>query len=240
MNIVRWIGRKKVLISVVLLVLSAMGIQYALTPQRISVHADRRWSSTVQKALKKKIKAQALRTIGAERLRDKLAEEYPYLKDITIGYSSSLEAQVHLSGWHPRVAICSSLPGHKVYVLCDNGSILEKLYFAVEALQGIPSIVIEGADFEEQRKQPLFIEFGLQLSSKLLDRYDITWQSKTSIILEDKQRPIIITADYGSVHDEERYKHVQDIFTDERKYHRGMKADIRLKDSLVCAPTRII
>ncbi len=240
MNIIRWLGRKRVLTSLLLMALSAVGIQFALTPQRIVVHPDIRWSPTIKKALKKAIASKALRTIGASGLRALLSEEYPCLKDIAIRYTSSLEATVKLSGWNPRVVICSSLPGNKVYVVCEKGIVLEKNFFTVEALQGLPTLVIEGTDFEEKRQSPEFVSVALKVSGDLLDQYDITWYSKTTITLKDKHNPILITADSASVHDEERYAYVQRIFATERQYSKGMKSDIRLKDSLVCAPARSI
>ena len=179
MNIIRWIGRKRVLSSIVLLALSAVGIQFALTPQRITVHSDIRWSPALIKTLKKTIASQALRTIGAAGLQALLSEEYPCLKNVTIRYTSSLQASVSLTGWNPRVVICSSLPGNKVYVVCEKGIVLEKNFFNVEALQGLPTLVIEGADFEEKRQSPEFVDVTSHLSSNLLDQYDITWHSKT-------------------------------------------------------------
>ncbi len=240
MNIARWLGRKRVLTSIILIALGAVGIQFALTPQRITVRPDIRWSPAIKKALKKTIEAQALRTIGASRLRDSLTEEYPCLKDIAIRYSSSLEATVKLSSWNPRVVICSSLPGNKVYVVCEKGIVLEKNFFTVEALQGLPTLVINGTNFEEKRQDAEFVEVALRISNDLLEQYDITWHAKTKITLRDKYNPISITADNASVHDEERYAYVQRIFRTERQYSKGMKADIRLKDSLVCAPARNI
>ena len=52
MNIVRVISRKNVLSAAALIALSAIGIQLVLTPQRVSVHPDTRWSTQIQKILR--------------------------------------------------------------------------------------------------------------------------------------------------------------------------------------------
>ena len=246
MNMVRWLGRKRVLSSLVIAALSVVGILFALTPQRIAVHPDKRWESDIQNALTAAIQDKPLRTLGAMRLRDSLTEDYPCLKDITISYSSSLEAHVKLHSWKPRVTLCSSEPGNKVYVVCEKGRVLEKRYFKVRALQGLPAIEIKGTEFEELRQAPELVEMALTLRSDILDMYRITWYSKSKIKLKDKELPITIIADHASVNDAERYECLHRIFNKpleqctrvERQYKKGMKADIRLKDSLVCAPHR--
>ncbi len=238
MNIVRWLGRKRVLSTLVLAALSAVGILFALTPQRVVVQPDRRWDPAIQKSIIRAIEDKPLRTLGARGLRAQLQDEYPCLQDVTIRYSGSLQAQVIPQGWKLRVTLCSTLPGNKVYVVCNKGPVLEKRYFLVKALQGLPTIEVKGTDFEQMRKIPELIEVARTLSSDLLDAYSITWYSKSKIKLRDKEHPIVIIADHASVTDSERYDYVQKIFSTERKYRRGMKADIRLKDSLVCAPHR--
>ncbi len=246
MNIVRWIGRKHVLTVITLIALSAVGIQLALTPKRIRVRPDIRWSTPIQETLKKIIKAQALRTIGARGLRESLVTDFPCLQDVAIRYNSSLIATVSLSSWQPRIVLCSSLPGNKVYVVCEKGIVLDKNYFSVEAVQGLPNIVIEGADFEDKRKAPELIEMALTIDPEVVEQHDITWHNKTNISLRNTEHPIVITADHVSIHYQKRYSDIMNIFETEleeksslRKYRRGMKVDMRLKDSLICSPARL-
>lgn len=239
MNIARVLGRKHVLTSLACLALSAIGIQFALTPKRIVVHPDARWSTTIKKALKQTIEKKPVRTFGATQLRDSLIQEYPSLKDVEIRYSGSLEAVVRLTGWNPLILLCSSLPGNKVYVVCEKGLVLEKNTFTTESLSGLPTIMVEGTDFEEKRTAEELIDMAVQLSPTLFDIYDVIWESKTTIRIKDKVRPILITADFASIHDAERFAYVQRIYDSEKQYTKGMKADIRLKDSLVCSPARI-
>ncbi len=213
-----------------------IGMQYTLTPHHIVVSQDHRWSPDYQNRLRKKIEKLAIRTIGATRLRDDLVKEFPFVKEVTFAYKSSLEATAYLSGWNPLVLVRSTLAGNREYIVCEKGTVLGKRYFTQKALQGIPVLTIEGDDFEEKRRQPELIDTTLNLKQSLFDDYIITWHSKTDILLEHREKPIIVTADIESVHDQDRYAYIHRIFDTEKKYRRGIKADIRLKDSIVCAP----
>lgn len=236
MNIVRFLGKKSVITTTVGSVLGIIGIHCALTPHQVSVQSDHRWSLETHQALRKKIEPLSLRTTGIARLKSDLSRAYPCLKDIVITYSSSLEATVKLIGWRPIVLIGSFLPGSKEYVVVEGGLMLDKEFFSGDTLQNLPKLIVVGGDFEVKRHEPEFINLALNLHPTMFDDYTISWHSKTHISFEDKKNPITIVADSLSVHDRQRYEYVQRIFASEEKYNRGMKADIRLKDSLVCAP----
>ncbi len=236
MNIVRLLGNKKVLSTIIGITLSIVAMQFALTPQHIHVIPDPRWSAEYHRSLTKRIERLSIRTIGASRLRDDLQKEYPCVKDLTLTYKSTREGTVKLSSWRPLVLLCSSLMGNKEYLVCETGQILERHYFTNEALQGIPTLVIEGSDFESKRQMPELIDMALKLKSDLFEKYSITWHAKTNITLHDKDKKVIITADILSIHDQDRYAYIEKIYSTEKQYRHGMKADIRLKDSLVCAP----
>ncbi len=236
MNIVRLLGNKKVLTTIFGIALCAVGIQFSLAPKYIEVSCDKRWAPEYHQALKKRIERLAIRTIGASRLRDTLIEDYPCIKDVTFTYKSTLDAHVILTGWRPLVVVRSSMLGNKEYVVCEKGQVLEKTYFTPEALQGMPTITIIGADFEAKRRTAEFVETASTLKSDLFDRYSITWDSKTNIILRDTENKVTVTADITSIHDPARYAYIERIHSTEKRYKRGIKADIRLKDSIVCAP----
>lgn len=236
MNIVRLLGKKSVISSLVGCTLGVLGIHYALTPHSVILKSDHRWASAVHQALKEKIESLSLRTYGIKQLKRDCAGEYPCLKDITIMYSSSFRATVHLIGWRPIVLIQSSGPTTKEYVVCESNVILSKEFFNAETLHALPVITIVGGDFEEKRVEPEFINMALNLHPSMFENYIISWHSKTQICFEDTRNPITIIADSLSVHDRERYEYVQRIYSSEEKYKNGMKADIRLKDSLVCTP----
>jgi hypothetical protein len=238
LNIARWLGRKHVLTSLAFTAISAVSIQFSLIPKYITVYPDARWSTAIKKNIKNTVERKVIRTLGATGLRNSLIEDYPCLKDVAICYLSSLEARIQLSSWLPRAILCSSMPGNKEYVVCEKGIILDKNFFNAEYLVGLPTIIVEGNDFEEKRTTPELIDCAVSFANELFDQYEVTWQSKTSIILEDKHNPIVITADHTSINDIDRFTYVQRIFENEQHYKEGMKADIRLKDSLVCAPRK--
>ncbi len=236
MNIVRLLGNKKVLSTIFGTTLCVVGIQRALTPQSLDISCDPRWTAEHQKSLKKYLETISIRTIGATRLRNDLQTTYPFIKDITIAYESALRAKVTLIGWRPRVLVQSSHVGNKDYVLCETGYTLEKYHFAPAALQGVPTFIVEGTDFEAKRIVPECIDTALRLTNKHYETYTIVWQTKTTILLHDKEKKITILADINSIHDHDRFTYVERIYSHEENYKQGMKADIRLKDSIVCSP----
>lgn len=236
MNIVRYLGNKKVLSTLGGTLLFLVAMQRAFTPHSVSVTCDPRWASEYQQVLKKHVKDISLRTTGAAGIKRSLEDDYPFLKEVTIAYSGALRAQVKLTGWLPKVRISSSRSGKKDYILCQDGPMLEKQYFTAAALEGVPTLILEGSDFEAMCRAPELIETALRLTNTHFDGYTIIWKSKTQILLFDKEKNIMIIADMHSIHELERFDYVARIYAQEEKYKQGMKADIRLKDSLVCAP----
>ncbi len=236
MNIVRLLGRKTVLTTIAAGALSIIAIQFALTPQQISVVCDARWSADVQKIIKTTIEKASLRSDGINQLKQSLLADVPCLKDLVVTYSASLKATVRAVGWKPLVQIQSSLPGNKEYVACEKGNVFEKRYFSGPVLKRLPRVTIVGGDFEETRHLNKFIEMVLHMPPELYEQYTVFWHSETNICVRDKEKRLGITADITSVHEKERYTYVQRIFASEKKYHYGMKADIRYKDSIVCTP----
>ncbi len=236
MNMVRFIGNKKVLIAIGGISLFLVGMQRAFTPQSLTISCDPRWTSEYQHAIKKQLENISIRTIGAYRLRNQLQPEFPFIKDISISYESAYRAQINIIGWIPKVLMQSSLPGNKDYALCTTGQVLEKHYFSQEALQGLPTMILEGVDFETKRLAQEFIDTALRLSNKHFEVYTIVWHSKTEILLHDKEKKIRIISDMNSIHDPDRFTYLEQIYAQEESYKNGMKADIRLKDSIVCAP----
>lgn len=236
MNIVRFLGNKKVLSILGGIGLLIVGMQRAFTPQSLTISCDPRWAQEYQRAVKKELADSSIRIIGAHRLRNSLQETYPCIKEVTITYDSLYRAHVTLTGWRPQVCVQSSELGNKNYILCAKGQVLEKQYFSYEALQGVPTITVEGPDFEKEHQAPEFIDTMLRLTNKHFDTYTIIWRSKTEILLFDKEKKITIFADIYSIHEQDRFAYIERIYAQEESYKNGMKADIRLKDSIVCAP----
>lgn len=238
MNIVRVLGSKKFLSTLFGIALCIVGIQFSLTPRHIVVCCDKRWTSNYHKELTKYIERLPIRTIGAWHLRSDLQKDYPCIKDCTITYTSRLEAQVTLTGWRPLVMVRSLQLGNKTYVICEKGHVLEATNFTAEALQGMPTLTLAGGDFEVARRTPELIDMALKLPPDLFQTFTITWHSKTHITLVNIEKNIVVTSDIASIHDHDRYAYIDRIYTQEKNYKKGMKADIRLKDSIVCAPLR--
>jgi hypothetical protein len=236
MNIVRFLGNKKVLSILGGISLLTVGMQRAFTPQSLIIYCDPRWAQEFQRAVKKELEESSIRIIGADRIRNNLQETYPFVKEVTIAYDSLYRARITLQGWRPQVCIQSSQLGKKTYILCAKGKILDKQYFSYEALQGVPSVTLEGPDFEKEQKTKEFIDTMVQLTNKHFDTYNILWRSKTEILLFNKEKKITIFADIYSIHEQDRFAYIERIYAQEEGYKNGMKADIRLKDSIVCSP----
>jgi len=236
MTIVRVLGNKRFLSVAVTTALLGIMIQSALTPQKCRVVSDARWNQATRASLKKEIEHLPIRSLGSKGLVDLLGKEFACIREITISYQSNFEALVQVRGWQPQLIIRSTQPGATEYVLCEKGHILKSTDFTAEALENVSTIFIAGDSFEEKRTTPEFISMAMQIAPEVAEKYTITWYAKTDIILRSAEKNITIVADCSSIHDQARYTYVDRIFNSEERYHRGMKADIRLKDSLVCAP----
>ena len=238
MNIVRVLGRKSVISTFVGCTLSAIALLFALTPRTLIIMGDPRWPVELQKNITRQVEQLSVRTIGIRQLSSDLQKDYPCLKEVTITYSSRLEATVTLRGWRPLVVVQSSVPGTGEYLICEQGHILSKNFFNQAAVSGLPTLIIQGSTFEEKLHSPELINTVLAMRTELFARYAITWESKTNITLRHKEKPILIMADSSSVLENNRFIYVQRIYAVEKKYENGMRVDIRLKDSLACAPLK--
>ena len=237
MNLVRLVWNKKTFIASFLMGATIVGARYALIPGRIEVYTDQKLSQEVQTVLKNRLAKSSLRLLGAKGVYEELQDYAPIFSEVSISYTSSLTARVMVKAYMPRVRFVSTLPGHKDYVVCDNGQVVEKSYFREEVTQGMPTLNIAGSDFEDKRLDRDIIECVLQLKSDLFEHYVITWRSKSEIILQSSLSNSILIGDNVTVHDRERIRYAEKIYEmDKDLYKRGMKADLRLGDSIVCAP----
>ncbi len=244
MNLVRTLIHKKTLIAGLVLVAGLGAVRYTLTPEHIEVFTDQRFAPEVRSALKKSVAECAVRSLGAQGIFDLLTREYPFIQDISIEYRSPLRAWITVTSLIPQVCIVSSIPANKEYVLCVSKKHtprviqqVEKRLLSPEATSLLPTVIIESPLFEQTRALAEFIDCVCAMKSSLFDVYTVTWRSKSDIILQSKTQPILIMADVNTVHDDERLAYVQSIFNvDNESYKDGMRADIRLRDSVVCAP----
>lgn len=236
MNLVRFLGNNRTLSIVGGASLVLVGMQRAFTPQSLTILCDPRWPASLQRTLIKEIENVSIRTTGAQALCALLKQDHPLIKEIAISYKSPYNAHVTLQGWLPHLLIRSSGSHQPDYILCVEGKLFEKSCFSQEATEGLLTVLIEGSDFETVRSSSEFIETVLKLPIDYFERYTIVWRSKTEILLYDKEKKIMIVADMHSIHEPSRFSYVERIYAQEENYRSGMKADIRLKDSIVCAP----
>lgn len=186
----------------------------------------------MQRSLKKVLEQAPLSS--AVLMRSELQKECPAISTVSIERKASGVAQVVIKASVPQVKIVSNFAGFKEYCLCADGVIVEKKYFSSQIVEGMAVITVDGLDFEEKIQQPALAECALQLKTGIFAEFDVIWRSKSEILLRSAE--LLIIADDVTVHDQERMGYVKRILAaDGHKYKNGMKADIRLRDSLVCS-----
>ncbi len=244
MNMVRIVFNKKILMAALVLISTLGAVRYALSPAQAVVFCDQRLAPDVQTAIKKFIAQAPLRLQAADSLCKELQKSWPAVRSVDFVYKSSLRAQIAIKAYVPFLKISASEPGHKEYILCKYGQperaiVIDKKYFNAYSTESMPTVFIDGPDFEKKRKQADCIKCLRDLKEDLCDEYTITWRSKSEIIMRACDAPIMLVADRVTVHEAEQRRYVRRIFAaDAGKYKGGIRADIRLRDSIVCAPLK--
>lgn len=208
-----------------------------LTPSCVYVICDQKLPLVMQHAIKHTLESAAVRSVGADVLCKNLQNDYPSVASISIAYKGSLTAQVSVTAHVPWVTFASTEQGQKEQVLCKQGNVVEKKFFNELVTQGIQTLVIDGKEYNHKIADKDLIACMLELRRSVFDEYTIVWKSKVEIILQSRTEPLTIIADTATVHDGERFGYVDRIYaSDMARYKNGMKADIRLKDEIVCSP----
>ena len=81
----------------------------------------------------------------------------------------------------------------------------------------------------------MLLHCALELE-EFFDDYTITWKSKVDVRAQSKIIHCLIIADALTIHEKERFGFVDRIFaSDADRYKNGIKADIRLRDEIICS-----
>ena len=209
----------------------------ALTPTQAVVFCDQKLPLATQEHIKQHIEKVSLRSVGAEGLLKELQAVYPSVKSLAIQYKGSLVAQVSVKAYQPRVRLTSDKPGQKEYIVCLGGLVLERSSFNEIITQNTATVIVAGESYEQRVRDSELIECVLALKGFHFEEYAITWRSKVDILLQSRTAHSILIADKETVHDKERFAYVDRILhADAARYVYGIKADIRLKDEIICAP----
>ena len=237
MNIIRLLWNKKMFALGMVMAGLCSGARFALIPKRVHVWCDYKIALDVQKDLKTYLEKVPLRLLGARGVCEELRQVFPVVASLSISYQASLTAQVNIEAVKPRILFISSLPGKMDYVVCANGIVIEKRYFREEVLVGIPTVLLAGADYEHKRSDKVIIDCVLLLKRDVYEQYAITWRSKDEVILQSRLSNSILIADSVTIHEIERLKYAERIAEVDKEYFKkGMRADLRLGDAIVCAP----
>lgn len=237
MNILRIALNTRAVIIFCFLAASAGSVRYALTPWQVIVFCDQKLPLDIQRLIKLEAEQSSLRSIGAQGLCAALQKQFPSVHSVAISYKGSLAAQVTVKAHIPRVCFVSTRAGQKEYVLCKGGLVIERKFFNEAVTDGMPTVRIDGSDYEQKRMDPDLIACALELKGPLFDEFTITWRTKVEILLQSKLCNSILIADNVTVHDKERLEYVDRIFqSDPERYKVGIKADIRLREEVICSP----
>lgn len=237
MNITRILFNTKLIALIFLIAIFAVGIRSALAPMHIIVHCDHKFPLHLQLAITKQIEQSSLRTLGAKKIKMALEQEYQSVKSVTIAYKGSLDAIIEVGAYTPWIRYISAMPGQAEYIYCKEGIILEKKYFNEMVTEGMASIIIEGADYAQKVKNPDLMRCSHDIKHALFGDYAVLWRSKVEILLRSHDSRSILIADAVSIHEDERFEYVNRILKSEpERYEKGIKADIRLRDALICSP----
>lgn len=237
MNILRIALNTRALIIFCFLAASAGGVRYALTPWQVFVFCDQKLPPDIQRLIKIEAEQSSLRSLGAQGFCETLQKQFPSVRSVSIAYKGSLAAQVMVKAHVPRVCLISTMTCQKEYVLCKGGLVIERKFFNELVTEGMPTVRIEGSDFEQKTSDPDLIACALELKGSLFEEYTVTWRTKVEILLQSRLCNSILIADTVTVHDKDRLEYVDRIFqSDPERYKVGIKADIRLRDEVICSP----
>lgn len=248
MTLVRKLFHKHLIIGLIIAFGGLWSIHSALTPLYLDIHCDQKIDPETRSVIRTLLSQHAGKRIGAQKILQELNLLFPFVHSVTIQTNSARKTLIAVHAHVPQVIIASLQTNNPEYALCkgarkakgDDKSpdvlLIEKKYFSEAALHGLPVFLIDGAQYAEAVQHAELITCVTDLDPVVFDEYKVTWRAKSEIIMQSKALPCIIIADVASIHDKERLSAVRRIYEAEKEmYKNGIKADIRLRESIVCS-----
>jgi hypothetical protein len=220
-------------ISIILVLLTcAWKVRSLLFPQHVSVICDNVIAHDVQSHIQEVVRTYVMQSVSASRVYTELKKEMPLLASLYISYKASLSAFVHIKAEFPRICIGES------YILTDAAHIVEKRFFNSDVIASLPCIHLAHGASVHHFKNPHSGTSLLALAPSMFEHYTITWRSKNEVFLHSKKHThLTLVADITSIHKKDKLLYAEHIYKrNEENYKKGIRIDIRLKDSLVCKP----
>ena len=238
MDISRFVFNTKAIVIFCIFASGAIVVRSALVPAAIVTLFDQKIPVDMQEKLKRFIVEQAgLRPLRADQFYRAVHEQCPSVRAVSVHSKGSQTAIVSISALKPRVCLVSEEPGKKEWILCHEGMLVEKRFFSDIVSDGIDTMRIQGLNYDEKIADPELMQCVLAMRRVLFNEFTITWRSKVEIILQSKLSNSTIIADTSTILDGEKFEYVDRIFqSDPERYKMGIKADIRLKDEIICSP----
>lgn len=208
-------------------------IRFALTPSSVRIFCDQRLPLDAQNAIEQIVKQSPIRMRGVSGLCMELQQEYPSVHSVAISYKGSARAHVFVQAEKPWTLITVEMKSStSQFVVCDSGKVIEKKYFNEVLLDGLPLITVVNKELDAN-----ITRCARTIRRTLFNDFSLTWVSAIELRVMCKHAPLVILADDITVHEQERFADVMRIFEAEKDtYAHGMKADIRLKDQIICSP----
>lgn len=264
MTIVRKLFHKNIVIGGLILIGGLWGIRSALSPLSIDVLCDQKIAPATRTEIRALLAQRSVWSLGARGVLKELEAMYKMVSSVSIRTTSSRHAILRVKAKNPLLIIASVQPNHQEYVLCvppamlpagyrkkvsaeqsttsspvtktPEITLIEKRYFSEEALAGLPIFLVDGSDFNGAIHHAELLECARDIDNAVFDEYRVTWKAKSEIILHNMRAPCVIIADIASIQDKERLSAVKRIYEAEQiTYKDGIKADIRLRESIVCS-----
>jgi hypothetical protein len=223
-------------------------IHSALAPQQVEVFCDQKIAPETRTLLRTLLVQRPVKSLGASGILKELQQLFPVVRGVTIQTNAARKALVTITSHHPQVLIASVQAQQLEYALCKDVSqgkkvaqdwpiiLIEKKYFSDAALHELPRFIVDTVPFADALHNAELLSCVRDMDSALFDEFIITWKATSEIVLRSKTMPMLIIADVVAIHDKERLSAAKRIYNAEKdSYKNGIKADIRLRESIVCS-----
>lgn len=248
MTLVRRLFHKHLVMGLIMAVCGLWAVHSALAPLQVDVYCDQKIASETRTLIRTLLAQRPIKSLGASGVLKELQPLFPVVKGVVIQTNAARKALVTVTAHTPQVLLASTQAQQQEYALCKEVSqgkkaaqdgpiiLIEKKYFSDAALHELPRLIVDTVPFADALQNGELLSCVRDMDSALFDEFTITWKGTSEILLRSKVMPMLIVADVVAIHDKERLSAVRRIYSAEKdSYTQGIKADIRLRESIVCS-----
>ncbi len=173
---------------------------------------------------------------SATILYNKLHEEIPVLKQVSINYNGSQQAHAYFKALTPQAVI--KIDNHN-YILTENNSVFNALYYNPAVTQKFPSLQATSQLLQEKNDSAALQQFLQKVPQWVFDSYTVYWQNQTEIFLQHAEyKNFYILTKYDTIYSPKLITSLESIkkIVEEKNKKTDWKADIRFNDQIVLSP----